>query len=225
MMKQAILRILLIESSTLYDRVVTVLVGPEQKIFHVHRGLICHYSTYFRGAWKGEFREAHEEVVKLENDEVKVFEVFFSWLYTHRFFEENGAPTNWAIGRMTLAKVWIFGDARGIPELQNAIIDEMITCIAKWERLNAQFVKEVYDNTVDGAPLRKFSVEYFLSNDDKGLLTLLGSEGPDYPSQFYREVALGLVGDRRRIKSQVQWGEIDKKDYHVQLDKAGVSQD
>lgn len=60
---------------------VTVKVGPSGKEFHIHKGLICYYSEYFRGAFKGGFQES-EGVVKLDDDRVDVFQCFVNWLYT-----------------------------------------------------------------------------------------------------------------------------------------------
>lgn len=60
---------------------VAVKVGPSEHEFHVHKGLICHHSEYFRAAFKGGFQESNG-VVKLDKNEIAVFQGFFDWLYT-----------------------------------------------------------------------------------------------------------------------------------------------
>jgi hypothetical protein len=56
----------------LYDIVVTVKVGPAEKEFFVHKGLISHRSEYFRGAFNGNFKEEFEPMVVLKDEDVKV---------------------------------------------------------------------------------------------------------------------------------------------------------
>jgi len=70
---------------------VTVRVGKGDKTkeFQGHRGLLCHYSSYFKRALEGGFEEAESRTVTLPEDDVEVFDIFFSWLYTRSQFKRK----------------------------------------------------------------------------------------------------------------------------------------
>lgn len=59
----------------------SVLVGFDQIRFTVHRGLVCRYSEYFRGAFEGNFVEGQKQEVLLNQESAKDFALFLSWLY------------------------------------------------------------------------------------------------------------------------------------------------
>lgn len=102
---------------TLYDTIATVKVGPAAKEFHVHKGLICHYSQFFRGAFKGGFKES-EGVVTLADESPESFQAFFTWLYGGRLVEdESSFDLKTMQGCTFLAKTYVFAEAHGIPVL------------------------------------------------------------------------------------------------------------
>jgi hypothetical protein len=59
---------------------VKISIGPDKKIYTVHKDLICHYSEYFRTAYNGRWKEA-EGGVALDDVEPEVFNIFIHWLY------------------------------------------------------------------------------------------------------------------------------------------------
>lgn len=67
----------------MYISLVTVLVGPEQASFAVHKELLCYRSEFFQAACNGRFKEA-EGVVKLPEQDSATFKHFIYWLYTEK---------------------------------------------------------------------------------------------------------------------------------------------
>ncbi|KAK4697313.1 protein N-terminal amidase, partial [Lecanoromycetidae sp. Uapishka_2] len=65
----------------LYDSLVTVLVGPDEQRFDVHKALLCKSSDFFNAALNGNFIEANG-TVKLPEQNPGVFKYFVHWLYT-----------------------------------------------------------------------------------------------------------------------------------------------
>ncbi|KAH4037322.1 hypothetical protein HBI24_153670 [Parastagonospora nodorum] len=61
--------------------VVAISIGIDQKIYHVHKDLICHHSEYFRAAYNGRWKEAQDGVA-LDFVEAEVFNLFVHWIYT-----------------------------------------------------------------------------------------------------------------------------------------------
>lgn len=66
----------------LLDNFVVILVGPEKAVFHVHKALLCRYSTYFEAALLGSFAESERRTLDLDNEDERIFRGFLEWLYT-----------------------------------------------------------------------------------------------------------------------------------------------
>ena len=94
-----------------------------------------------------------------------MFKRFLLWLYSGSIIEfpvETCESVYWE----DLFGLYVFGDARSIPALQNAVIDALI---AKSEQTNTiptnQYVF-LYANTVDNSPLRRLAVDWMVSRID-----------------------------------------------------------
>lgn len=66
--------------SPLYRDLVTIKVGAEKSVFLVHKGILCRESSYFKAALEGNFREAMECCVVLDDEDLETFERFNTWL-------------------------------------------------------------------------------------------------------------------------------------------------
>ena len=168
---------------SLYDEIVIVNVGkePNNKEFHVHKGLICHFSTYFNATFNGSFKEAVEKRVDLSEDEIKVFQAFYNLIYTNRLHDETEM-----LPSRQIAKLMTFGEVRGIPLLQNAAMNELISKFeSKWVVSSSFWIPWACKNTVRGSPLWRFLVhlhsnvscrrlnEWLPKSDDKAELAEL----------------------------------------------------
>jgi hypothetical protein len=90
---------LLLHSLSLYSvaaagEVVTLCIGPDRKLYYVHKQLLCHHSGYFRAAYNGSWKEA-EDGVTLDFVEPEVFNIFLHCLYAQRL--PNSAGSMWKI--------------------------------------------------------------------------------------------------------------------------------
>ncbi|KAL8790322.1 MAG: hypothetical protein Q9213_000674 [Squamulea squamosa] len=65
-----------------YDRIVTILAGPECERFEIHHTLVCQY-PFFKAAYQGEFNES-KGVLKLLEHEPEVVRFLIYWLYTQK---------------------------------------------------------------------------------------------------------------------------------------------
>ncbi len=99
---------------------------PDQVTFGIHKSLLCNVSSYFNAALNGNYIEATESVIVLLDEKSEVFRRFNEWLYTHEVLQGvlsvNGKTDNWSI----LFDLYIFAEKRGIPRLQNAVVDAVI---------------------------------------------------------------------------------------------------
>lgn len=60
---------------------VTLIVGSNQEIFHVHKHLLCGKVEYFDRMFNGSFAEAQNNTGTFPDDDSKVFDHFLRWVY------------------------------------------------------------------------------------------------------------------------------------------------
>lgn len=60
----------------------TVVVGPQQQRFIIHKRLLAQASEYFNRALNGSFIEAITNTITLKQHHPEAFEVVYQWLYT-----------------------------------------------------------------------------------------------------------------------------------------------
>lgn len=126
----------------------------------------------------GNFTEASEGVVTLDDEDPQVFSLFMTWLYTGKFTSE-GDNTPLALG--PALQLYLFAEKRIVPGLQNIIIDRLIqghyTLGRNGEAIHKRYSKilspqdaaacmSVYENTDEGSKRRLFLVDFlFLTKD------------------------------------------------------------
>ena len=134
-----------------------MVIGPQKNLFKLHKELLCNASTYFAAALKGNFREATTQTVEMPEADPELFRHFQHWLYSKTLLmsskSENDIP--WPV----LINLFIFGEAHGIPDLQNASIDGIINKQATGRLTPLEQINHVYDNTGERSPLRRLFVD------------------------------------------------------------------
>lgn len=207
----------------MYDKLITVKVGPNKEPFEVHCALLYHYSTYFKATLNGDSKGFHHGSVALDEDDPGVFRIFFNWLYTQRL--ADSAVMNSAIAKHRLyPKVWVFGDARGIPQLQNAVMDEYMAfhitmggCVSRDEML---WILEHAPNT---PLLRRFAFDLLVGRPRGSVITQLKSwqrvESHQLAKEFFSGVACALAARLPPSPHGAtgEWRGFDNTKYHVPL--------
>ncbi|MCJ1283878.1 hypothetical protein MMC26_003209 [Xylographa opegraphella] len=142
----------------LFNDWVTLVVGPEKKIFKMHMGLLCSVSPYFKAALEGDFKEAQEQVIELTEDDSEIIEYFQFWLYTQSILDEDETMSHieWEI----LVGLYVLGDSRLIVTLQNHVMDLLLRNIT-YDRELPEFetIYGIYEKTCPASLLRRFIVE------------------------------------------------------------------
>ncbi|MCJ1469512.1 hypothetical protein MMC07_008145 [Pseudocyphellaria aurata] len=144
-----------VKANTLYDSIIYAKVGPDNTSFGIHRGLLCHHSSYFDRALNGNFREAVEGEVVLADEDPSLFARFNEWLYTGVFLLNNEIGQD--IPFEILVDLYVFAEKRGVIRLQNAVIDCMIK-----KRSIPTDIRYAWNNTPDSSPLHKLLVDLFV---------------------------------------------------------------
>ncbi|KAF2276942.1 uncharacterized protein EI97DRAFT_457689 [Westerdykella ornata] len=165
-----------------YGQMITVVVGKgkRQRSFQVYEGLLTYWSSYFRAALSPAWKEANSNIIELPEDSAKVFEAFFHWLFTERLEREGTS-----LSSRLICKLYVFSDARGIPELGNAAIDLLFQKTASDWIFPAEDIGYIYRNTRSASGLRKFI------QDDSVCIDWAESmeEGEKYPpAEFFADI-------------------------------------
>src|SRR5277367_4403703 len=63
------------------SKLITVLVGPTQQPYSLHKDLLCAQSPFFASCLNSDFREAATDTVTLPTDAPEIFDHFVHWAY------------------------------------------------------------------------------------------------------------------------------------------------
>ena len=92
-----------------------------------------------------------------------MFKPFQFWLYTGNIFEapeHSASPED----HRTLTNLYIFGEARGVPGLQNAATDAVIDQDQKSHILYVTEIRHVCDNSSEKSPMRRLYVDMMIGS-------------------------------------------------------------
>lgn len=200
-----------------FSAVVQVKVGHE-KTFMVHKDTLCRSAPYFKAALEGEFKESKDQVLELPDDDPVAFSHFQLWLYTGNILESHEIAKDicWTV----LLDIYLFGDVRGIPRLQNEAIDVFIDKHVAMNHVPANRLNFIYENTLDGSPLRKLMVDLFtfkvaLTNIDN---VLTEKRKGLYPQLFLMDLAKSLYEERAGTKKKIFDFRAVRSNYHIHDD-------
>ncbi|KAI9756573.1 MAG: hypothetical protein M1815_003289 [Lichina confinis] len=72
-------------NSNLTSAIVTIVCGPEQRLFAAHEDVLCH-SPFFAAACRGQFQEAHSRRIDLPDELPEIFSSVLEYLYKGDYF-------------------------------------------------------------------------------------------------------------------------------------------
>ncbi|KAF2119296.1 hypothetical protein BDV96DRAFT_676201 [Lophiotrema nucula] len=152
-----------------------VIVGQnEPKIFPVHKGLLIRHASYFHGAFnsKSSYVEAQTGVLRLDQDDPKIFELFRNFIYTGKFYEDmktdysrqyifdpllhskqirfcnsSDITNEGSIGLSfkQLFDLYVFADMRGAEVVKDVIVHLVSDKVAELERIPVNLLATLED--------------------------------------------------------------------------------
>ena len=184
----------------------------------MHKDTLCRSAPYFKAALEGGFKEFEDQVLELPDDDPVAFPHFQLWLYTGDILESHESPKD--IGWHVLVSLYLFGDVRGIPRLQNKAVDLFIDKYVAMKQIPGGQINRIYENTLDSSPLRKLMVDVFtfkviLTDDDNGLNE---QQKAMYPQLFLIDLAKSLYEERAGTKSKITSFRAVRSNYHIHDD-------
>jgi hypothetical protein len=150
-----------------YFDTITVLVGPEEMRFTVHKTLICSKSSFFENACSGNWASAQTNTVALSDTKPDVFEAYMHWVYTSNvnmdFIQDPRGTESYPSFR-ALAQLWIFADMVLDFELCNEVIDITFAISIELQGYaSPATLAFIWENISTDSPLCTFHVDIFTS--------------------------------------------------------------
>jgi hypothetical protein len=162
----------------------TVLVGPKHARFVVHEELLVHHSESFRAALIGNFKEAKDKVVKLEEEDVDIFEIYVHWMYHGRFpassegdalglvalFANRGdedVQTREQGSNIALVQLYIFADKYIAKSFQRTVLDAFYDCVKDDVYLPSTFaIRLAFEHLNNEDPLCRLLMDSYATGFD-----------------------------------------------------------
>lgn len=143
---------------SLLDEIVEIKVGPLDKTFKLHKGLLCEKASYFKTVYQspGDWKEKREGLI-LKDVDPAIFQHFILWLYFGNIIDDD--ETMQSVKGIRLMQCYFFADERGIPGMQNQVIDTLLEKIKTTKVLFVKHQRLIWENTPDGSPLRRLLVD------------------------------------------------------------------
>jgi hypothetical protein len=132
---------------------VNVCSDEDQKSFTIHRDLLVRHSEFFEAALRGEWREARNRTVDLQESSPQHFEVFYNFLYNGCIFtSKDGDFTPHKPGSFTgsdaewlrLGESWALGQKILSTSFKDAVTDATLTKISESGRYPLAIFSDVY---------------------------------------------------------------------------------
>ena len=203
-----------------YDTIVVIVIGKgkEKRDFNIHKTILCNASSYFKAALGGTWQEAKKQKFDFADECFDVFDRFQQWLYSGRILEDDETST--ALSWDVLFGIYIFAEKRGVPKLQNEVIDTIIDKYTATEAASVHSFRRIYDETPESSPLRRLLIDYTARRGK------IKSEGNAawfeesyrhvYPKDFLFDLCEAFY-DERKAKKSTNFRKF-RCDYHVHVE-------
>lgn len=140
------------------SEIVDLHVGPQKKLFRVHRGILCDKVPYFRKMFSSGFVEGLEGAAFFPEDDPKCFDSFMAWVYFGTLRALNASTALEKVDYdSNLLSLYSFADKLCLPELMDLVLDTYKNTYKKSNRFpRVSLVSDVYEMTPTKSPLRNF---------------------------------------------------------------------
>lgn len=203
----------------------TIIVGEDKKVFAVHETLLTHFSEFFRAALNGNFKEAMDKRITLEDEDPATFECFVHWLYYQKLpdtvLDGNGAPLiDWmsATGLNEsdfLVHVYFLADKYSVRELCNKATTELLNRIRYGCTFpSAKTVLKVFDSFPSESAMPRLLIEAF---GMYGESSCIAENEEFFQNAPFFQALMGCVMDRcSRLEERLDYEEeVDACDFHI----------
>jgi len=157
-----------------------VRVGPEgsQQDFLLHEGIICKRSEFFRCAMNGNWSEKKARLVKLPEDDPKIFALYVNLVYIGELSRLSGltkmTSNEFQAQILSIVKFYVLAEKLQDKQAKNTALQtihtDMIWKSSADKLPNAEIVEFMYKNTLKGSPGRRLMVDIWTDENAKCIL-------------------------------------------------------
>jgi len=187
-------------------------VGTDKDTYEVHESVLSG-SEFFRAALKGEWTEAQEGKVSLQNVKPAIFEVYMQWLYQRRLPEDGQEERECVF--MGLFEAYVLGDQFRDASFKDVVIDSIIALpIFARVFLKSSTVRFVYDHSTEHSASRRLVVDLYTRYGYENASWLPETDRAMFPVEFLFDLAKNLFRERKRPNRKIPHPECSSCLYH-----------
>jgi hypothetical protein len=168
-----------------YNSMISFLVGVEEKLFTVHKDLICASSKFFKAACSQRWAEGKEKEVRLPEVLPQDFQRYLAWLYSKQL--QTASKDGQAVVWDATVDMYILGDVLDDMRLRNAAIGLLFALDYSVTLPGYSQIQRLWRQTPDTSFLRELCVEKFVIHVQSGSFVKMIDE---FPEEFVREIAV-----------------------------------
>jgi hypothetical protein len=179
-----------------YTDQVSVIVGPHEQLFIVHRDVICARSKFFRAACSERWLRGKEKRVTLPDVEPSAFQSYLGWVYSGQLevssVSSEAIDANVKAADRELAKhvsLYMLGDVIDDVRLRNKAMQGLVKDTGRIPL--AHLATSIWEKTPANSPIRKMIVDRATLRTPRAFLTQNLST---YPVDFIVQLANSLAG-------------------------------
>jgi hypothetical protein len=169
---------------------VSVIVGPAEKCFTVHNGVLCTISKSFRVACSTRWKEGQDKVVRLPDVDPTVFQRYVDWVYGDILVSGGDLQKKLSM----LVELHLLADKLDDVKFRNKTIRVLTRC--SWASNlcpGVQVITSIWSNTTSSSPLRKWVIDILMLKDS---LSTFEKDVTEYPAELVQQMVLWFVQQR-----------------------------
>ncbi|EME38678.1 hypothetical protein DOTSEDRAFT_57062 [Dothistroma septosporum NZE10] len=204
---------------------ITVLVGPGEKSYSVHKTTVCTASEYFSAACSKKWAEGVQGVIKLPDFDIETFDTFLHFAYTNDLditlvAQDTTSPD--IPPYQALAKVWGAADYLQNRHLRNLVIDKVIEkSLRRPMSLEPATLTAIDEVAPQGSTLRRVIQDFHLSITS---VETFDKQAEEWPIELVREAARRHIA--QQIKSPRHCPTVECRcEYHEHIDRESLCTD
>lgn len=172
------------------DEVLTVLVGPAEKKFVVHKATICRLSNFFKAACSRQWKEGQENLLRLPETDAEAFNVYAHWTYSDNLdMSLMTEPLSFTSpSYLHLGKIWILSNYFGNNALGNLVIDRLLQTMDRllFHRVSTPTLQYLFTNLPVDSKIRRLFIDAVTATMNG---TTFEKEGKSLPQEIVFELA------------------------------------
>ncbi|TEY74759.1 hypothetical protein BOTCAL_0070g00260 [Botryotinia calthae] len=181
--------------------IVDIHVGPQKKLFRIHRGILCDKVPYFQKMFSSGFVEGLEGKAFFPEYDPKCFDFFMGWIYfgTLRVIDISTATgVSKAEYDMNLLSLYSFADKLCLPELMDLVLDTYKHTYGEANRFpRVGLVSDTYQMTPVDSPIRKFMCHcmyfIFFKYDDEDIRNFWTTEDLALAMSLHQDLTIDFL--------------------------------